>query len=640
MANQILFDDFRTQWLEDVLSDSPSTTELGRRFARKLLTQWLDVEGSSDEIIYCDGAGDGGIDIAYLDRGESSPEDGEGISDGHTWHLVQSKYGKAFQGTGTIIEEGQKVIDTLNGQRPRLSSLAEGLLEQLHTFQMAASDRDRLTLVFATESPLTDEQRRALGDIRAMGRERLGPIFDVSSVSVETIYLRNLEDLESADRAHIRLVMQANMVPSGANLLVGSVSLMELYKFLKSYRHETEDLDQLFEKNVRRFLGTRGRVNKAMFQTLHERPEQFGLFNNGITVVVTDFNEVDGSSVEIVDPYIVNGCQTTRTIWEVFHRRLESGGTGDSPELAEWKSAASRGVVVTKMVKVGLEGESLLQAITRYTNTQNAVREKDFLTLTSDFRTWSRLMEERYGVFLEIQRGGWDSQRALQRQKPDVRQFTEYANAFDLLKVYGAGWFGEAGAAFGRNAAFLPNGSVFKRIMNSEAMDEPFGVEDLYAAYRLQRSADEFRFGRGAPKSSRRQTRFLFYMVAVELLRDVVTRTIASSQVNHKDVTRSFLQLWKPGNEDAASALMDAAIEVVDEYLTPNVDNSLYGEPSFQNSFGSDVNRFLKWEQLGKTDQATSNLRGLLALTKSVMGRRAGASESPRDLIGHAISAT
>jgi hypothetical protein len=61
------FEQFQEEWLTDVRADNPSTVELGNRFARKLLTQWLDIDESNDGIIYCDGSGDGGIDIAYLD---------------------------------------------------------------------------------------------------------------------------------------------------------------------------------------------------------------------------------------------------------------------------------------------------------------------------------------------------------------------------------------------------------------------------------------------------------------------------------------------------------------------------------------------------------------------------------------------
>ena len=42
--------------------------------------------------------------------------------------------------------------------------------------------------------------------------------------------------------------------------------------------------DQLFDKNVRRFLGGRVKVNKGMQKMLREEPELFGLFNNGMAL--------------------------------------------------------------------------------------------------------------------------------------------------------------------------------------------------------------------------------------------------------------------------------------------------------------------------------------------------------------------
>jgi len=198
--------------------------------------------------------------------------------------------------------------------------------------------------------------------------------------------------------------------------------------------------------------------------------------------------------LSLIEPYIVNGCQTTRTLWDVFSRRLEAGGTGESPEMKDWVRHAEDGHIVAKVVKVGHNGDDLLRAITRYTNSQNAIREKDFLALTSDFRAWAGEMANKYDIFLEIQRGGWDGRRALQKQKPNIRQFKDVANAFDLLKVYGAGWLGEAGVAFGKNAPFLPDGAIFRRIVGQEGVEEGehFGIEDLFAAFLLQREADQF----------------------------------------------------------------------------------------------------------------------------------------------------
>jgi hypothetical protein len=632
-ADDIAFADYRVSWLEDVTKGNPSTVELGRRFALKLITQWMEDSIETDNFIYCDGSRDGGIDLALLDTGPEETADETGVS-GHTWYLVQSKYGSAFAGPQTLLIEGQKVIDTLDGKRERLNSLAEGLLERLSNFKRGSGPADKIVLMFATEAPLSDDEKRVLSDLRSMGTTRLGPMFDIEALSIETIFAR-LQEVEAVGLTkRLRVSLDAQMVPSGPDLLVGSVGLTNLYAFLKRYRDATGDLDRIYEKNVRRFLGARGKVNKAMQSTLRDAPERFGLYNNGITIVVHDYNPGEGS-VELAEPFIVNGCQTTRTIWEVFHTRLSSGGTGVNPETEAWKLKAGQGVVVAKIVKVGNSGENLLQAITRYTNSQNAIREKDFLALTSDFKTWQGQLADQHDIYLEIQRGGWDSQKALQNTNPTAKQFTEHANAADLIKVYGAGWMGEAGLAFGKNPPFLPDGSVFKRIVNgADADGGPFGVTDLYAAYLLQKYTANYGFGRGAPKQSRRQSRFLYFLVVLDLFKDVLSR--ASHPTDHRSVSSAMVKVLE--NDSARSALLDRAAEVIDSYFTQGNEDSLFSEPSYLNSFNADLNAFLKWEKLARSDIETPRLKQLIAVNKSVMGMSIAGSQTPRQTIMAAVN--
>jgi len=306
--SQITFDQFKEQWLSDVTIGDPSTVELGRRFARKIVAQWLDTDEASSDLVYCDGSGDGGIDIAYLDRGDEPEESSDSVA-GHTWYLVQSKFGSAFQGKSTLLTEGQKLIETLDGRRQNLSSLAEGLLERLTNFRKQASEIDRLVLVMATVDPLSEPEQQCFRDLQSIGRERLGPVFGVDSVSVETIFERAEEDEQLRASQARRFTIEGSLVPCGDNLLVGSIPLIDLYNFLKAYRDRTQDLDALYEKNVRRFLGARGKVNKGMQDTLRQAPEHFGLYNNGITLVVSDFKPLSANTVELVEPYIVNGCR-------------------------------------------------------------------------------------------------------------------------------------------------------------------------------------------------------------------------------------------------------------------------------------------------------------------------------------------
>lgn len=611
--NAVQFDEFLDSWKESIRDGSPSTVELGRRFSLKLITQWLDTSESGIEWIYCDGARDGGIDLAVLDVGAG--EEGD-ANPGHTWFLIQSKYGTAFQGPSTLLLEGQKVIETLDGRRAKLNSLAEGLQERLSLFKSSAGSNDKIILTFATERPLNDAEQRALKDIRTIGRERLGGFFDVETISVETIFSR-LGDEIGSDSKRLTLSLRAQAVPSGGELLVGSTKLIDLYRFLVTYREKTGDLDQVYEKNVRRFLGGRGKVNKGMQETLKNTPSHFGLYNNGITIVASDWQQT-GDEISLTDPYIVNGCQTSRTIWEVFHQRHSSGGTGVNPEIEDWKHRAAEGAVVTKIVKVGADGEKLLQKITRYTNSQNAVRDKDFLALADDFRMWHDEMASHYGIYLEIQRGGWDSQKALQNANGSVTQFTSHVNAGDLIKVFGAGWLCEVGMAFGKNPPFLPDGSVFKRIVSPpEDGQSPFGVTELYSCFLLHNEADKQGFGRGAKKSTRALSRFLFYMVIIDLVKDVLNNV--QSPTDNRSVAVAVAKIFQ--QDESRSMLVDSAVTLIDRYFTQDSEESIFKEPSFQNEANGNLNAFLKAEVFGRNLDHTPKLKEALSIEKRYMRR-------------------
>ena len=167
-----------------------------------------------------------------------------------------------------------------------------------------------------------------------------------------------------------------------------------------------------------------------------------------------------------------------------------------STDTETWKERASRGGVVAKIVS---SDEAEITNITRFTNSQNSVREQDFIALHSGFQNWAAAMASDYDIFLEIQRGGTDSRKAYEKQHPDQHKFADYVNAFDLIKVYGAGWLAEPGLAFGKNAPFLPNGTVYERIVSRQEIEPAFGARDLYAAYKIKRAADESRLWAAMP---------------------------------------------------------------------------------------------------------------------------------------------
>ena len=404
--DEVSFEQFCREWLVEIEEGQPSSLDIGRRFATKLITQWLDVTTDDDDLIICDGSGDGGIDIAYLQRSEGDDDqldEQESEPDSDTWYLVQSKYGTAFAGKDTIFREGLKVIDTLRGENQRLNASTRSLMQKLDIFRKKDSPNNRIILVFATTEPIVPQDRGALDDITTLGREHGIPNFSVAEVSLATIW----DGLEPTDQPSLVVPIMGRFVEQTAGLMIGTVSLTDLFEFMQSYKHETGDLDHLYEKNVRRYLG-RKKVSKGMAETLENNPEKFGLYNNGITIIVTGYDESDTSGEWILkNPYVVNGCQTTRTIYDVLDPKLRPGGQGDDPpKLIDWKERASRGGVVTKIVH---SDESEIRNITQFTNSQNRVTEKDFIALHDGFQGWKSEMARDYGLFLEIQRGGWES---------------------------------------------------------------------------------------------------------------------------------------------------------------------------------------------------------------------------------------
>ncbi|MFI5158829.1 MAG: AIPR family protein [Sphingobacteriales bacterium] len=460
VESNLTYESFKEEWLKDVVSGAPSTVELGHRFSRKLLGDWLDFNSDTEDLIFCDGAGDGGIDAAFLLLGDTLED---GSPEGNTWYLVQSKHGSAFSGVATILVEGQKVIETLRGNRERLSSLGAEASNRIRNFISNSGVNDKLILVYATHEPLNEQEKRATQDVRTIGRTHLGDLFDVEAISIQTIYNRLVELQSNVNKIAVNIV--ASLVSSGDELWVGSVTLIDLFEFLKSYKRGTGDLDQLYEKNVRKYLGGGRVVNKGIAQTLKTNPEKFGLFNNGITIVAEDvFIKSEGVYI-IKEPYVVNGCQTTKTIWQVLVERLDNGASQLSSETEHWKDRLKKGIVIVKLVKVGAQGESQLTDITRFTNSQNSVSRQDFIALEDDFRALALGMEREYAIYLEIHRGGWDSQKMLQRHSSKTVKFNDHVNAFDMLKIYGAAWMCEPGIAFGKNPPFAPGGSIFKRIM-------------------------------------------------------------------------------------------------------------------------------------------------------------------------------
>ena len=611
---ELSFEDYKQQWMGEITEGSPSSVVKGSRFARKMIGDYFNLLDDEylDDLVYCDGSGDGGIDIAYLERGTASEEipallpetetetreTGETDSTGATWFLVQSKYGTSFQGTATLFDEGRKILDTLDGSRTNLSLVMQDLQNRLVSFRQHAGKNDRIKLLFATEKGLTSaNEKKALSDLQVLGQSRFGSLLEVQSISLEDIYGRVTPEDTAAK---VCVALKGDLIQK-RDMLAGLVSLPAMYNFLKNFDEKTGktgSLDKLYEKNVRSYLGRRKKINDKMKDTLLNKPERFGLYNNGVTIVVSDFSRQKGQYV-LSDPFVVNGCQTTSTLYLAFKEKADSGATGTPASKIQWYQDAEKGSVIVKIVKVSAQDADLLKAITRNTNSQNVISEKDFLALDPLLQKWVKEMKT-HDIFLEIQKGSWDAQQAKQKKQLRGIRYTkeQYANAFELLKVYGAGWLGVPGTAWQQNKDFLPEGREYKKIIQTVQGEKDFGADDLIAASHLLKASREMGFGsRGKledRKDSRRITRFLFYFVVIHLIKE-----IGQLSLRH-EITRAVLNLFEPKNEEIRNSLLEEAGNVIDYYLKPERSNSVFKESTYPSS--KNLNTFMKSQNLGKSE--------------------------------------
>lgn len=326
----VTFEEFEAQWLEEIEAGSPSATKKGHRFAQKILRDWQELDSDTAEIIYCDGAGDGGIDAAVF-----IPRTSEEGAEGDTWMLVQGKYGSAFNGIDTLFAEAKKIFDTLEGKRDSLSSLARHVVKRIQQFLSQRGPKDRLEYVVATNRRLSRDEYDNLEVIRKNGRDKFGENFHVEEVSIQTIY-NKLAENDGAGQV-LKVPLKTTMASSGGSLHVGATKLADMFAFMQTYKSSSGDLDMLYDKNVRKFLGHRRKVNKGIEHTIEKYPERFGLYNNGITIVADEVKAGANDVLVLINPYVVNGCQTTRSIYLVLQQRLNAGGRGSSTSVhQEW----------------------------------------------------------------------------------------------------------------------------------------------------------------------------------------------------------------------------------------------------------------------------------------------------------------
>lgn len=138
-----------------------------------------------------------------------------------------------------------------------------------------------------------------------------------SEVNVYFIGADNLMEMYNQDsEVRIDLELADQPISLGNKDYVALVNLATYYKFI------TDDASNLrkkyFEANVRDYQG-KNSVNSCIASTLENvASEDFWWLNNGVTILASEITLITNKSLQLVNPEVVNGLQTSREIYNYY----------------------------------------------------------------------------------------------------------------------------------------------------------------------------------------------------------------------------------------------------------------------------------------------------------------------------------
>ena len=316
--------------IDERVADSSVTHDRDEVFELFVLEQVLkDYDLSADEIEagWTDGAGDGGIDGFYIFINGHLLDDPEEFIWPRThaaidvWLITCKHHATFLQAPlDAIIATIQELFDLSVDATQFHGTYSDELLELRSFFEHAyrrlsiGRPQLRFTAVYASRGDSTQ-----LGaSVIARARQIEAAIVNLFSSCVAGFQFFGASELVTS---HRRTKTFSLNLPFVEHLATGWDSYVLLVKRDDYWRFVTDESGNLrrylFDSNVRDFLGPSG-VNDDIARSLKDptTPDLWWL-NNGVTILATAAT-VPGKTIQLQDIQIVNGLQTTETIFRHF----------------------------------------------------------------------------------------------------------------------------------------------------------------------------------------------------------------------------------------------------------------------------------------------------------------------------------
>lgn len=323
---------------------------------RRLRPGLLPDDSEDIENCYVDGANDRQVDFVYrsddgfvliIQSKYRSAEKPERIEDVESFCQVLRKH----HSTGSVLRKNSRVVeafadvdwenDTFELQYVTLGRVSGEVREWAEKGQGAnclpevGGIEDRLDTAIIAESDLNELLREAIA---------------ASQSIMEPVEVRFAPTMSGAPWI-------IHETETGARSFIGIINAAQLRELYRRYR------TQLFSMNIRNYVGDTS-TNKGIIDTAEKQPEQFFFFNNGISAVATRVETDDDARLLRCERFsVVNGAQTVRSLAKAYGRSQDK---------------ARRVFVALRVSEIALKQDDFLVNVTRFNNTQNAIKVSDF----------------------------------------------------------------------------------------------------------------------------------------------------------------------------------------------------------------------------------------------------------------------
>jgi len=523
------------EWKNTLLTDIdalPHTVAVGNEFVRRVLRSYYQLsEEDAINATACAGAGDRGVDAIHVIPAEDEGGRIEAL-------VVQGKYGAAGTSLG-VYEESQKFFSAV-----KEALAGASVTPAVEQAAGVIKNGGQIRYVVATIDPLDPGQSQDMDNVKKLAHVDFGDRMIVEAINLDDLYI-SLGMTKDAVVKRVLLACRVVAVPGDA--YVGAASLIDMYAMLRSYAGQNNgSVNGIYDRNIRKYIKKRtGSVNDGIYHTLEDEPEHFIAFNNGITIVCDHAQPIDGG-LELHNPFISNGCQTTRTLYDYMDTNFAGVPLNDPGNKMRDYREAFMALKVLAVGKNDANTDVYANNITRYSNKQNAVRGKDFIALEDLYRKLKGDLKAE-GYFLETQTGEYDALPLSQRER--YPRDTHVVNGFEATLAYAAGVLGKPYLAFGRSVDFTPGGREF------EATVDGLTADDLLLPWLIVRRTRSLGYTNIAQRNPqpgteyRGQTRYFFLFLFFRYLR----RAMEQAKLTHDDKREMYRVLRALMADEAAT---------------------------------------------------------------------------------------